>query len=52
MTRTEMALRRRRMNRKIRETVAMRRFIATIPVAPGPVVPTSGADGDQTSATE
>jgi hypothetical protein len=30
MTRTEQAIQRRRMSRKIRETVALRRFTATL----------------------
>jgi hypothetical protein len=33
MTRTEQAIQRRRMTRKIRETVALRRFTATLGAA-------------------
>ncbi len=34
MTRTEQAIQRRRMSRKIRETVALRRFTATLMTSP------------------
>jgi len=42
MTRSEIALRRRRLNRKIRETVALRRFTATVPIPSTPTTPTPG----------
>jgi len=41
MTSREVALRRRRMNRKIRETLALRRFTATDPVQSAEATPQS-----------
>ena len=47
MTRTEQAIQRRRMTRKIRETVALRRFTATLSQRPA-AEPSSAEQADTT----
>ncbi len=44
MTRTEKAIQRRRMSRKIRETVAIRRYTASLTAPPGTAAETSSSE--------
>jgi hypothetical protein len=50
MTRTEQAIQRRRMTRKIRETVALRRFTATM-IKAGTAEPASPEPAEAARAT-